>query len=209
LKTKKTVGPRSRSVRPRSELIAIGLPLLLQIVVVEAESAPPLPRPACRASLRTASVPFDRLKLGIVDPHLCAEVYGVRVHEQHGARHLRCVSSRPSTASVALGHSTASITSGHAPRVMLPPSPRFAPSCCLCRLASRRSGEREREKLDRSLAARCDGGLQLDCPARRWSPARWPPGQERTAASRSGENGGLQVGREHEKRENGRERDGE
>jgi hypothetical protein len=150
---------------------------------------------ACRASLRTASVPFDRLKLGIVDPHLCAEVYGVRVHEQHGARHLRCVSSRPSTASVALGHSTASITSGHAPRVMLPPSPRFAPSCCLCRLASRRSGERERE-------ARQEPG----CSVRRRPPTRLPGTTlvSSQMASRSGENSGLQIGREW--RPPGRER---
>jgi hypothetical protein len=88
-------------------------------------------------------------------------------------------------------HSTASIASGgnslgpH-PAVVLPPSPRFTPSCCLRHLASRRSGERE--KLDRSPAAWRDGGLQPGYPARRCSPARRPPDQERMVTFRSGEN---------------------
>jgi hypothetical protein len=62
--------------------------------------------------------------------------------------------------------------------------------------------ERGREKLDRSPAAQRDGGLHSSCPTRRWSPARWPPDQERTTASRSGEN-------ERRERKNGRERDRE
>jgi hypothetical protein len=50
---------------------------------------------------------------------------------------------------------------GPRPAIVLPPSPRFTPSSRLRCLTSHRSGEREREreKVDKSPAARCNGGL--------------------------------------------------
>jgi hypothetical protein len=68
-----------------------------------------------------------------------------------------------------------------------PLSPHFAPLCSLRRLASHRSGERK---------ARSEPG----CLARRWPLARLPDVMlvSSPMASRSGENGSLQIGRERQ-----------
>jgi hypothetical protein len=91
-------------------------------------------------------------------------------------------------------HSTASVASG---RNSLGPHPAVAPPCCLasrCRTASvtllHVVMEREREARQ-----------ELGCPARRWSPARRPLDQERTSASRSGENERRERDREPPERE--------
>jgi hypothetical protein len=101
---KKIAGPRSRPVRPRFEPTAISLSLLLWIVVVEAESAPPHPAvvlhfaPLLSPSTTSNSASLTRAhgqrSLRVVDDAGRALLLlgRVRVHEQN--RHATCVASR-------------------------------------------------------------------------------------------------------------------